>query len=111
MLAKLTLAPKAELVLPVLEAFVLVCMLVVVAADGGAGAASVASLTCGKYAVLFWVLLVCVGIVVPFVLAIVEAKKQQPAGALGYVPNICTLVGGFFLRYLVVFAAVMTAVL
>ena len=110
-LAKMTLAPKAELALPVLEAFVPVCMLVVVAADGGAGAASVAALTCGKYTTLFWLLLVCAGIVVPFVLALVEARKQEPAGALDYVANACTLVGGFFLRYLVVFAAVMTAVL
>ena len=108
---QMTLAKKAGLVLPVLEAFILVCMLVVVAADGGAGSASVAGLTCGKYAVLFWLVLVLIGLAVPLALELVNAKRSEGSAAMGYLADACTLVGGFTLRYLVVFAAVVTLVL
>ena len=102
---------KAEKILPVVEAVLVCVLLAVVSATGGsaasAAAASVANLLSGSYAVAFWLGFVIIGLVMPFALEMVRAKKAEDAGkALAVTGNIGVLVGGFMLRYLVIMAAI-----
>ncbi len=77
------------------EAILLVALL---AALGGAAEPIVS----GRYAVLFWVGLVAIGLVVPFVLQLRPAHHAgRPTFSLA-LPAILVLVGGFVLRYVVV---------
>lgn len=127
--------PKAGLVLPVLELVLVAVLLGVTAGSSGsaaaAGAASVANLVSGAYAVPFWLGFVVVGLVLPFAL---ELARHRGAGAskaaavvgaaapgagpdgsaaagagsgkaLALVGEAGVLVGGFMLRYLVITAA------
>ncbi len=127
--------PKAGLVLPVLELVLVAVLLGVTAGSSGsaaaAGAASVANLVSGAYAVPFWLGFVVVGLVLPFAL---ELARHRGAGAskaaavvgaaapgagpdgsaaagagsgkaLALVGEAGVLVGGFMLRYLVIMAA------
>lgn len=102
---------KAAVVLPVLEAIALAALVAVVSATQGSGAeaaaASVAGLVSGACALVFWGAVVAVGLVVPFVLAVVRARQGSSAPAwMGVVEWACILVGGFAFRYAVVMAAV-----
>lgn len=77
------------------EAILLVALL---AALGGAAEPIVS----GRYAVLFWVGLVAIGLVAPFVLQLRPAHNAgRPTFSLA-LPAILVLVGGFVLRYVVV---------
>ena len=127
--------PKAGLVLPVLELVLVAVLLGVTAGSSGsaaaAGAASVANLVSGAYAVPFWLGFVVVGLVLPFALELARhrgagapkaaavvgaaAPGADPDGsaaagagtgkALALVGEAGVLVGGFMLRYLVIMAA------
>lgn len=126
--ASLPWLPKAGLVLPVVELLLVVALLAVTASASGpaaaAGAASVASLLTGAYAVPFWLGFVAVGLVLPFALELYrhraggakaavaaaggEGAAEAAAGsgkALAIVGEAGVLVGGFMLRYLVIMAA------
>lgn len=127
--------PKAGLILPVLELVLVAVLLGVTAGSSGsaaaAGAASVANLVSGAYAVPFWLGFVVVGLVLPFALELARhrgagapkaaavvgaaAPAAGPDGsaaagagsgkALALVGEAGVLVGGFMLRYLVIMAA------
>ena len=131
----LPLLSKAGLVLPVLELVLVAVLLGVTAGTSGsgaaAGAASVASLVSGAYAVPFWLGFVGVGLVLPFALELAAhrgarapkaaaaagdaAPGASPDGsaaaaagsgrALALVGEAGVLVGGFMVRYLVIMAA------
>lgn len=130
----LPILPKAGLVLPVAELVLVAVLLVVAGAASGsaapAGAASVANLLSGAYALPFWVGLVAVGLVLPFAVELAGRRRSggregredaaSPAGAdgsaatpsgrpLALVGEAGVLVGGFMLRYLVIMAAVAVA--
>ena len=123
----LPLLSKAGLVLPVLELVLVAVLLGVTAGTSGsgaaAGAASVASLVSGAYAVPFWLGFVGVGLVLPFALELAARrgarapKAAAAAGdaapgsgkALALVGEAGVLVGGFMLRYLVIMAALAVA--
>ena len=108
---------KSGMVLPVLEALLVIALLGTVAITGGSAAAaakaSVANLLTGSYALAFWVLFVIVGLVFPFVQALhksMQEKKslmQQPG--LTIAGEVGVLIGGFILRYLIVMAAIPVA--
>lgn len=99
---------RAGIALPLLELFVLFCMLAIVGSNTAAGAASVDSMLSGAYAPLFWGGLVAVGLVLPLALEAFSAKTRSHNAAVGLVANAGVLVGSFSLRYLVVMAAVAT---
>ena len=104
------------LALPLTEAVLIAVLLIATQAVGGsaapAAAASVASLVGGSYAVAFWLGLVVVGLVVPFALELaMRSKAELSKGAAPLVAECCVLVGGFMLRYLVIMAALPTAIL
>ncbi|WP_303865255.1 NrfD/PsrC family molybdoenzyme membrane anchor subunit [Senegalimassilia anaerobia] len=114
-LEQLRFTHTTGLVLPVLEAALIAVLLMMAqAADGSAaaaGAASVAALTSGAYAAPFWLGLVVVGLACPFALELaMRAKPELAAGPAAYVAECCVLVGGFMLRFLVIYAAVAVAV-
>ena len=67
---------------------------------------------CGKYAVVFWVLFVAVGLVIPTVLETKmlffspkEFEESRKAHMISAGSDIGVLVGGFVLRLLVLLAA------
>lgn len=94
--------------LPLVEAFVLFCMLVSVASGSTDGAASVASLVSGSHALAFVGGVVVLGLLVPFAIELVQVKRKSHNAALGFIADAGVLVGGFCLRYAVVAAAVFT---
>ena len=108
---------KSGMVLPVLEALLVIALLGTVAITGGSAAAaakaSVANLLTGGYALAFWVLFVIVGLAFPFAQALhksMQEKKsliQQPG--LTIAGEVGVLIGGFMLRYLIVMAAIPVA--
>jgi formate-dependent nitrite reductase membrane component NrfD len=70
---------------------------------------SALTLLTGRFAVEFWVLLICVGLVVPaLVFAFVEAGKLQVKGGTLVALELMVLVGGYFLRFLIIHAGVYT---
>lgn len=95
--------------LPIIEA-VLVVILLVVAMQGtgalkAAGEATVSGIVAGAYAPLFWLGLIVIGLAVPCVIDMMSLKKARPLSAV-MTAEVCVLIGGFILRYLVVLAAV-----
>lgn len=95
--------------LPVVEAVLVIALLAVTALTPGvgaiAGSATIAALTVGAFAPAFWVGLWAVGLIVPAVIELYGLKKEWSAGVV-ITSEICILVGGFMLRYLVIMAAV-----
>ena len=78
-----------------------------------AGAASIASLISGEWAILFWVGLVGVGLILPTALetwllffSAKEFEESRKAHWINFVSDVGVLAGGFILRYLIVMAAV-----
>lgn len=97
---------KFGAVLPVVEAFVLFCMLAIVAMGTPEGAASVASMVNGKFALAFWGGLVVVGLLMPFAIEVYNLRGGNHNKVVDCVAHAGVLVGGFMLRYLVIAAAV-----
>ena len=107
-LERVGLFERAGVVLPIVEAFVLFCMLVIVHSSSSVGSASVAALLTGGSAPIFWIALVALGIVMPLVLEAYAAISHRHNVVAGSVSNAGVLVGGFALRYLVITAAIVT---
>lgn len=98
---------RAGVVLPVIEVFVLFCMLFIVNAGSPEGATSVAMMLQGAYAPVFWIGIVILGLAMPLAIEAYSIKAKAQGPVLGYLANGGVLVGGFCLRYVVVMAAVM----
>lgn len=109
-LERVELAPWVAVALPAAEAIVVVVLLVLTGSAAGvsaeAGAATVAALVSGSYAVAFWLGFVALGLVVPLCVSVTALVKKWQANAALAASWACILVGGFMLRYLVVMAAV-----
>ena len=103
----------------VAEACVLVIMLLILNASGGAAAATVHSIAFGNFAVAFWLGVVVIGLVAPFCLQAMAlfSKKAAEGDASGkgavrdLVAELGVLVGGFMLRLIVVTAALPVVIL
>ena len=82
-----------------------------VASGSVEGAASVSSLTSGRFAPHFWIGLVGMGLIVPFLIEGYPVFITKKAGtsaasyALSVIRECGVLVGGFLLRYMIVLAA------
>lgn len=77
-----------------------VILLVALLVSLGAAASPIVS---GRFAALFWVGLVVVGLVVPFVLQLRAGGRHGERASFGMaLPAILVLIGGFVLRYVVV---------
>ena len=104
---------KFHFFLPVAELFLVAClMFVTVSSAEHAGYTSVMKLLAGDCSLLFWVVFILIGLVVP---TLVEGKvlffstKQFEESTTGHfmsgLSDVMLLVGGFTLRYLVLVAA------
>lgn len=104
---------KIHYIFPVVEMFLVASLLAVTATVNDAGAASVAALVSGKYAIAFWLLFVLIGLIVPVAtetrllfFSSKEFEESSLAHTVSAVSDITVLVGGFVLRLLVLLAAV-----
>ncbi len=110
-----TVLETAVLCLVFLEAAVLAVFVLSMQGAGSGEALAVGLLTDGVLSVQFWVLVVLVGLAVPFVTALVQvvAARQKGGSHLGMAIPVggatCALVGGFTLRFLVLSAGVHAA--
>lgn len=91
--------------LVVAEALVLLVLLMTLSGGNQSQSVSALTLTEGSLSLLFWGLVVGVGLAVPFVLGVVEmvglVKNKEPARILHFIAVVCALVGGFALRYVI----------
>lgn len=113
--AKLGFLKVTGILLPILEAVLVAALLAVTSATTGYGAvaasASVANLTTGAYAPVFWIGFVVIGLVIPLVVELIHrfgrrVSNPSQRNVQGVIAEVCVLVGAFLLRYLVVMAAV-----
>lgn len=103
---------KFHFCFPCIEMLLVAALLFITATNSTAGLASVQALVCGRYAVVFWVLFVAVGLVIPTVLETKmlffspkEFEESRKAHMISAGSDIGVLVGGFVLRLLVLLAA------
>lgn len=100
---------KALLALPLIEAVLLALLLILTAnapaPASAAGVATVSGLIVGRHAPMFWIGLVILGIAFPIAADRLVAKSGEGRGLL-LAGEAGVLAGGFFLRYLIIVAAV-----
>lgn len=102
------------LVCTVVEALCLAALIVSAQGAGGARATSASLATTDVLGGLFWTFVVVLGLAVPLVLVGFHALgkgRRSNALALSAVGGACALVGGFFLRYVVLAAGVHATVI
>lgn len=93
----------------VLEIILLAGMLLIAMSGVPEMQFSVMALVAGPFSFSFWFFLVFLGLLVPAVLfGIQEAKKAHFTGAKLLTLEACVLLGGFFLRYLIIHAGAYT---
>jgi len=103
---------RLQIALPVIEAILIVMLLLVTSSANPAALESATRLLSGDLAVPFWLGLVVVGLVLPFFLELIGSRRSLGANADSGSPAAAviggtgTLVGGFMMRYLIIFAAV-----
>ncbi len=111
------LIKKSHVILSAIEMVVLFTMLIIVNSGSPEGAASVASLISGQYAVMFWGGLVILGLVAPFMIEgypVFITKKPETSTTslvISIIGESGVLIGGFMLRLLIVLAALPVAFL
>ena len=103
---------KFHFCLPIIELVLVAALLFVTMYNSTAGFESVWSLVAGKWAPLFWIGLVAVGLVLPTVLecrllffSSKEFEESRTAHYISAASDAAVLVGGFLLRFLIVMAA------
>ena len=103
---------KFHFCLPIIELVLVAALLFITMYNSTAGFESVWSLVAGKWAPLFWIGLVAVGLVLPTVLecrllffSSKEFEESRTAHYISAASDAAVLVGGFLLRFLIVMAA------
>lgn len=105
------LIKKSHVILSAIELVVLATMLLIVASGSTAGAASVQALIAGDYAAAFWVGIVLLGLVAPFmiegypVFITKRIETSMTSMVVSVIGEAGVLLGGFLLRLLVILAA------
>lgn len=100
---------RLRLFLPIAETLLIIMLLLVTASANPAAAESVHRLIAGDLALPFWLGLVVIGLAFPFLLELVTIRVKAGstgAAAIDVAGGAGVLVGGFLLRYLIIFAAV-----
>lgn len=95
---------KVHLVLPAIEIVLFFFLLFIVAHVSTAGAASVAAMVSGGYALAFWVGIMAVGLVIPLVIEIRALRSGENRG-LAIAGDVGVLIGGYLVRYIIIVAA------
>jgi formate-dependent nitrite reductase membrane component NrfD len=98
---------KVDAFLIVLEFLVLTIMVII----GIFGSLSVSKaygiMVFGHFAWIFWLLIICLGLVLPFSLEVMELKDKVPvkwAWSVTIGSSFLVLLGGFFVRYIITYA-------
>ncbi len=104
---------KIHFFLPIIEILLIAAVFAVTASTSETGLESVMGLVSGEWSLMFWLGLAGIGLIVPVIaeayslfIASHEFETSFAARGLGGATDICVLVGGFMLRYLIVMAAV-----
>jgi formate-dependent nitrite reductase membrane component NrfD len=90
------------------ETLLLGMLLITAFLDGGAAAAAARDIVVGPHSIVFWMLIVLPGFVYPFVVHAYAAGVGQHSPASGLGSGIGIVVGGLFLRYLIIVSGVHT---
>jgi len=90
---------RADIVLLAIELVLIAVLLIGLVSSGLSHLEASKLLFAGSYAIVFWVVVVLVGIVVPIVLQTMELSHRIPHTVL---PAILVLVGGYALRWVLV---------
>ncbi|MDQ7095883.1 NrfD/PsrC family molybdoenzyme membrane anchor subunit [Desulfosporosinus sp. PR] len=104
---ELQVLTKADALLILLECFILVAMIIVGRLSSPSIAEAFGSLLYGEFALVFWVLIVGLGLLLPFALEYLELKDKIPvrwalSATIG--SSFLVLLGGFFVRYIITYA-------
>ncbi|WP_088187224.1 NrfD/PsrC family molybdoenzyme membrane anchor subunit [Desulfosporosinus sp. FKA] len=104
---ELQLLTKADALLIVLECFILLVMIVMGRFSSLSIAEAYGSMIYGQFAMIFWFLIVGLGLIVPFSLEYLELKEKISVRwtlpvTIG--SSFLVLFGGFFVRYIITFA-------
>lgn len=91
----------------IIELVMVFTWLFIVANGSSGGSESVGMLVGGRFSLAFWLGVVLIGLINPLMILGYEIATRKPAIAFSsYISDTSILVGGFALRYLVVYAAV-----
>ena len=103
---------KFHFCFPCIEMLLVASLLFITATNSTAGFESVMALLSGKYAAVFWILFIVVGLVGPTILETwmlffsrKEFEESRRAHAISALSDVGVLVGGFVLRLLILLAA------
>jgi formate-dependent nitrite reductase membrane component NrfD len=88
------------------EAVILGQLLAHALLEGGAAAQSAHDIIVGPYSFVFWVLIMVLAFVVPFVGHVYAAGRGRHRPLTGLVSGVSLIVSGLFLRYLVIVSAI-----
>ena len=97
--------PVVHLVLLVVEAVLVALLLVLALGQGGVAAEAVQALTTGQHSLIFWVLFVAPGLIIPLVVLVLGAAGIHWR-SLDLVAGICIVLAGLILRYLVLIGGI-----
>ena len=98
---------KVDALLIVLECFILLIMIVMGRLSSASVSVAFGSLLYGEFAWIFWILIVGLGLFVPFSLEYLELKDKIPVRwtlPVTISSSFLVLFGGFFVRYVITYA-------
>lgn len=98
---------KVDALLIILECFILLIMIVMGRLSSASVSIAFGSLLYGEFAWIFWILIVGLGLFVPFSLEYLELKDKIPVRwtlPVTISSSFLVLFGGFFVRYIITFA-------
>jgi len=98
--------PLVHLALIGLEAVLLALLLYTAFSDGGTSAQSAQDIVSGPRSLVFWILMVALGLALPLIYHAVTAALHRHSRLLELVLGICILVAGLVLRYLVLVSGI-----
>ncbi|MDR0308668.1 MAG: polysulfide reductase NrfD [Coriobacteriales bacterium] len=95
--------------LPIAEGILIVLLLLVTSSANPAALESTQRLLSGDLSLAFWLGLVVIGLALPLVLELITYRSKAssgPSSAANIIGGAGALIGGFMLRYLIIYAAV-----
>ena len=98
---------KADALLIILECFILLIMIVMGRLSSASVSVAFGSLLYGEFAWIFWILIIGLGLFVPFSLEYLELKDKIPVRwtlPVTISSSFLVLFGGFFVRYIITYA-------
>jgi polysulfide reductase chain C len=98
--------PQVHLLVIGLEVALLALLLYLAQNQGGVAAQSAYQLLQGDYEVIFWVFVVALGLVFPFVVHAYEMLRHRHSYLAGILSGATVVLAGLFVRYLFVAAAI-----